>query len=127
MRLTISGTVTPDCTIADTGEPAGTHSGQDYWTWEAGGQTWYLWNYVIPDERGDNWYWVISQVAPKELDGSELRWAKVVVSDETVDSIGNYPAATLTTGTVTVTEYIPDEYLVVKWTASGEFTVLKKV
>jgi hypothetical protein len=41
---------------------------------------------------------------------------------------GLYIGANGATGTATVAEYVPpaDEYIVVKWRVSGEFTVLKK-
>jgi hypothetical protein len=121
MRLTISGTpdLSPDCTVADTGEPAGLDSnGNEYFTWEAGGHAWYLWFLSI--EQG----WVISQL----LQAFPVRppgpwWSGT-------SQLGEYAPQGTSVGTVTVAEYIPppveDEYLVVKWKASGEFTILKK-
>ncbi len=40
----ISGELSPDCTVGDTGESAGTVNGQPYWEWVAGGVTYYLCN-----------------------------------------------------------------------------------
>ena len=41
----VSGTLSPDCTTSNTGEPAGTYNDEDYWTWTNDADTWYLfWN-----------------------------------------------------------------------------------
>jgi hypothetical protein len=120
MRLTISGTVTPDCTIVDTGEPAGELNGQPYWQWTGkkpdGSPTTYFLYWVAPN-------WIISTLLGAVW---ATQWANAAGS-----VIGDYAPGSFHTGTVTVTEYTPPEppmaeYLVVEWTASGRFTVLKK-
>jgi hypothetical protein len=128
MRLTISGTVSPDCTTPDTGEPAGQYNGQDYWTWEAGGQAWALFASEVSGKSGEVIQWAIQQTAPGVL--VEPYWISSV--PEGGAATGTYSPVPLVSGNlVTVTEYTPpeppaDEYLVVEWTASGRFTVLKK-
>ena len=41
-RYSVSGTLTPDATTADTGVAAGTVEGKPYWTWINDVGTWYL-------------------------------------------------------------------------------------
>lgn len=118
-RYAVSGEVSPDCTIADTGEPAGEYNGQPYWTWEASGQTWYL---SVQIALSPNIYhWVISTAV-----GDVPRGTPSWYMDGSTP-IGDYVPNRDATGTATVAEYVPpDEYIVVEWTASGKFTILKK-
>jgi hypothetical protein len=120
-RYSVSGTLTPDATIADTGEPAGTVNGQPYWQYQAGGETWRLFYsalavkwLICADWNGDG--------AIDERDSKDgPHWTSAALA-------GDYIPVGGATGTATVAEYVPpaDEYIVVKWRASGEFTVLKK-
>ena len=53
----VSGTLTPDATTTNTGEPVGSYGSLPYWSWSAGGHTWYLWKwmgfaYVITETLG---------------------------------------------------------------------------
>lgn len=102
MRLTISGTVSPDCTTLDTGEPAGTHSGYDYWTWEAGEQEWFLAFVPADGKAGTPDFWSISLGLPDSTNYTDVRWRL----DSAVVS-GNYLPIRDATGTVIVTEYTP--------------------
>jgi hypothetical protein len=43
MKLSISGTISPDATTLDTGEPAGIELGQPYWDWDTTDPVWSKW------------------------------------------------------------------------------------
>jgi hypothetical protein len=47
MIISVSGNPTPDCTTAGPVAVAGQHNGKDYWTWEAGGRTWFCWYLLV--------------------------------------------------------------------------------
>ena len=115
-RYAVSGTLSPDATTADTGEPAGTFSGQPYWTWTNDAGTWYLWTVFG--------VYLISADPPAFIQPG-LFWQNSV-GEYVVP--GTYSPVGANTGTATVAEYVaptPDEYITVRWRASGEFTVLK--
>jgi hypothetical protein len=95
-RFAVTGDPDPDCRTTDTGAPAGEHGGEPYWTWEAGGETWYLWWYTF--EGG---YWIISV----ELGGSKGALDDWWFSD-TLEA--EYTAGgSETTGTTTVAHLTP--------------------
>ena len=107
-RYSVSGTLSPDATTADTGEAAGTFSGQPYWTWTNDAGTWYLFL------NGANW------AIANAFDRFTKAWygGPAIAGDYVEDALLG------TTGTATVTQI--DEYYAVKWKMSGEFTILKK-
>lgn len=90
----VSGTLIPDATTPNTGEPAGTLNGQPYWTWGV----WFL--YWKPGKTN---LWRISQ----ELDGDSVAgWTRE--TDDPTDVIGMYQPFT-TEGTAIVAEYVEPE------------------
>lgn len=90
MRLVLTGIADPDCTTADTGEPVGSHNGQDYWTWTNGEGTWYLWYH-----DGDN-EWNISHT----LGGTTIFFFP------SATPLGTYSTYEPYTGNITVDEYV---------------------
>ena len=122
MQLAITGTVTPDCTIANTGDPAGTLNGESYWAWTAGGQEWWLqWTgtewLLCADWNGDG------QVNVQDLDLGAY-WTNA-------NMLGEYTPTNGATGTATVAEYAEPpaptgDTLVIRWNVSGEITILRK-
>jgi len=116
-RYSVSGTANPDCTVADTGEAAGEFAGQPYWSWANANGTWYLWtvfgSYVISS-------------TPPEFASPSVWWMNGVANNVV---LGTYSPQAGTSGVIDVTEYdspVIDEHIVIEWTASGKFTVLKK-
>lgn len=102
MRLTVTGTpdLSPDCTTPDTGEPAGTYNGQNYWTWTNDAGTWFLWykRVTFPPPGYQKMY--ISAAL-----GNSYGW-QLTITDPAV-IIGNYTSNGAYTGTATVAEYVP--------------------
>lgn len=116
-RLAVSGTLNPDASTADTGEPAGEFNSAEYWSWTNDGGTWYLW-YDLPNNK-----WVISDSLGVSPFLGQFGWG--LLEGQVV---GAYSMLVGVTGIATVAEYVaptPDEYITVRWRASGEFTVLK--
>ena len=64
----IRGTPVPDAKTENTGEPAGTFEGRNYWAWVSGGKTWYLFSVLG--------YWLISEVMSTEI-GTANYWVSV--------------------------------------------------
>jgi len=95
-RYVVSGTVSPDCTTPDTGEPAGTYNGQNYWTWTNDAGTWYLWWFTSP--RGNAW--TITAELGSAPDG--LLWYQWT-TEQIIPVSGEYPTnGDNSTGTATV-------------------------
>ncbi len=128
-RYTIGGDPNPDCRIADTGEPAGTFEGRDYWAWEAGGRTWFL--YSIGG------YWLISETLDAEV--NKQYWVSNAAYERPEDVAtyeGYNPGVpeVFYTGNPTATLYEPPEpepekLLVLEWLSgpyAGKYTVLKE-
>jgi len=127
-RYSVSGTLTPDATTADTGEPAGTFGGQPYWRWLVGEQEWFLFyrpEFSFPPfvnaER-----WVIGNELNTPAGFDSLEWHRL--SNEIA---GDY-APSGTTGTATVAEITgpppATEYAVLQINdgpLAGEYIVLK--
>lgn len=88
----VSGTLTPDATTANTGEPAGTFNGQDYWTWTNDAGTWYL-------LFGTSWRIYKGSLTPPPFDPW---WNRGVAN-----ILGEYSPVIAATGTATVAEYVP--------------------
>lgn len=96
-RYSVSGTLTPDATTADTGDPAGTHNGQPYWSWTNDAGTWFLW---FSQEAFGRYRYAINH----GLDES-LMWSGSFLNPL---PIGNYEANLgMCTGLSTVAEYVP--------------------
>lgn len=65
--LSVTGSPSPDCTTANTGEPFNEFNGQNRWVWTAGGYTWELffdglYTWVLSDGVGV-YYWQRSTLA----------------------------------------------------------------
>jgi hypothetical protein len=108
MRLVVTGTpdLSPDCTTPDTGAPAGTYNGYDYWTWTNDAGTWYLW--MLPAAL--NRYGIISAAlgVPPAIDGPP-GWTynfRFFPDDYPVASYAPQFGSGAT-GTATVAEYVP--------------------
>lgn len=117
-RLAVSGTLSPDASTADTGEPAGAFNSADYWSWTNDGGTWYLWYDSLNK-------WVISDSLGAGPFQGRAGWG--LLEGQVV---GVYSILVGVTGIATVAEYVaptPDKYITVEWTASGKFTVLRKL
>jgi hypothetical protein len=102
MRLTITGTVdlSPDCTTPDTGEPAGTHNGQSYWTWTNDAGTWYLWASINPKGGKIYCWYITTQLGTK----TSPRWEGPIQ----VSVPGVYARYPVIMGqNATVAEYVP--------------------
>ena len=71
----IIGDPNPDCTTSDTGDVAGTHNGQPYWSWTNDAGTWYLYYTTSPSFDP---CWLISNALSNWLTegggGGELGW-----------------------------------------------------
>ena len=94
----ITGTISPNATTANTGEPAGTLNEQPYWTWEAGGFTWYLW---FDDSSAPLLYaWRMTKVLGGGTGPPNPHWEK---TGNTPDPAGSYLPKITATGTATVT------------------------
>ena len=91
MKLTISGALSPDATIANTGEPTGQYLGRDQWTWAAGGHAWTLRYVADPFASG----WKIL------ADGGEDYWW---AGPNAVSPVGEYSPA-LGAGAMTISEH----------------------
>jgi hypothetical protein len=88
-RFAITGDPDPDCRTDDTGAPAGTYNGEPYWSWEAGGETWYLWWLTSA-------WWIsaaVGDAGTSWLGGGEIQ--------------GDYGDFNATTGTATVAHLTP--------------------
>lgn len=96
MKLSIIGTLTPDATIADTGDPVGTYNSQPYWSWSAGGHTWYL--FFQPGFAGSQW--VIGASPPAAL------YAASWIGGQGVPT-GEYSPEIIASGVLTVAEVSP--------------------
>lgn len=95
-RYSVSGTLNPNATTPDTGEPAGTYGGKSYWQWVKDGTTyrmyWFFVNWIITSaELGANpgTYWWLPNPPPPDAPA------------------GAYSAGGSATGTATVAEYVP--------------------
>lgn len=108
-RYSVSGTLTPDATTADTGDPAGTHNGQPYWSWTNDEGTWFLW---FSQEAFGRYRYAINH----GLDES-LMWSGSFLNPL---PIGNYEAnLSMCTGLSTVAEVLEDESSSSSSTSSG--------
>jgi hypothetical protein len=109
MRLTISGTVTPDCTTLDTGEPAGIWENYEYWTWAAGGLTFYLYRLGSLETNRYAIYTSLTTGIPALVlgDGFWLGQSGIGKPPGPAPLLGNYSPQGGMSGTVTVTEYTP--------------------
>jgi hypothetical protein len=119
-RYSVSGTLSPDATTADTGEAPGVFIGQNYWTWTNDAGTWYL---FAGTYAGETPTWNVSNLLGLGL-GIPI-WQ----GPNSSNPVGDYTPLANATGTATVaeiTEPAADEYYVIQWKASGEFTILKK-
>ena len=122
-RYSVSGTLSPDATTADTGVAAGTYNEESYWTWTNDAGTWYLW-YWKPFFGSSQWS--IGPSAPGGL--SEIFWIRSPGEEVVGDYIDNGPSST---GTATVAEYVepaPTEYAVLTINdgpLAGQYIVLK--
>ena len=96
-RYSVSGTLTPDATTADTGEPAGTYNGQPYWTWG----TWYLFLSDLRIIGQPSNLWAIADNLDR-LEATFVWFGSTGVEGAYTPAFGN-PA----TGTATVAEYAP--------------------
>jgi hypothetical protein len=117
-RLTVSGTLVPDATTADTGVAAGIHNEEPYWSWTNDAETWYLW------WGGTGWN------IGNALGGATLVWIR-----PDVNIVGEYFPIGSTTGTATVAEYEEppapgsEKLLVLEWLTgphAGKYTLLKE-
>lgn len=115
-RYSVSGTLTPDATTADTGEPVGVWNGQPYWRWLVGEQEWYLWKYLT--------VWVITKALQNLMNNA---WQNL-----SGDIPGTYSPITGASGTATVAEYVEPppatEYAVLTINDglfAGQYIVLK--
>jgi hypothetical protein len=117
-RYSVSGTLVPDATTADTGVSAGTHNDKPYWRWVVGEQEWFL-NYITMFNR----YGITDNLNP--VNG----WLRDAASE---DPAGNYSPLSGATGTATVAEYVPpapEKLLVLEWHVgphAGKYTLLKE-
>ena len=98
MNLKITGTISPDVTIPDSGPPNGTWNGRDYWTWYAAEETWYLFWFTVKSTK-----WVISA----DLGTLSLSLG-VWYGPNAVSPVGTYTPVAPATGDATVAEYVPD-------------------
>lgn len=118
-RYSVSGTLSPDATVADTGEAAGEHNGQPYWSWTNDAGTWYLWSSTV---KG-----VISWYLSPTLGSSMWTGPASVGATPNGDYLPpRFPPGI--TGTASVAEYVEPsapECITLRWRASGEFTILK--
>jgi hypothetical protein len=57
MNLQIADTISPDTNTADTGSPAGTLNGRNYWAWTADGITYYLFWFSVHHTS-----WILSSI-----------------------------------------------------------------
>jgi len=123
-RYSVSGTLSPDATTADTGEPAGQFGGHPYWSWGE----WYLFNAGVFGSS----VWVVANRLSVSLvaGGVDRAWQAAVGGPA-----GEYnPMVGMgTAGTATVAEYVapptPTEYAVLTINdgpLAGEYIVLKK-
>jgi len=121
-RYSVSGTLTPDATTADTGVAAGTISGESYWAWKASGQTWWL------QWTGTEWLlcadWNVDGLVNAEDRVAGAYWTNA-------NMLGEYTPANGATGTATVAEYVPppENLLVLEWLTgphAGKYTLLKE-
>ncbi len=123
-RYSVSGTLVPDATTPDTGPPAGTHEGQDYWRWLVGEREWFLYWW------GTRWQ-ITDAIRPADSQAfGDVVWR----GDEEI--VGDYTAGTNATGTATVAEYEesepepgPEKLLVLEWLTgphAGKYTLLKE-
>ena len=93
----VTGTTSPDCTTASTGEPAGTYGGEPYWSWVNGATTWYLWF-----DLGIGGWWWISATPPG--DSFEDAWGQIL---GTVTGLYAPYTGLFYSGDSTIAEYIP--------------------
>ena len=125
-RYAIDGNPTPDCRIADTGNPAGTFENRDYWTWEADGRTWYLYSHTG--------YWFIAETLDTEIE--KQYWVSDAAYEQPED-VATWKAynpglpEVFYEGSPTVTVYVPPpmKVLVLEWLQgehAGRYTVLKE-
>ena len=115
-RYAVSGSVL--CATSDTGEPTGEQNGYPVYQWTNDNGTW--WMGVTTIISGLSRVYVITA---SPVVGGTPSWARVSGTE-----IGNYGPVNGASGTATVAEYVaptPDEYITVRWRASGEFTLLK--
>ena len=115
-RYSVSGDPNPDCTVADTGPPAGTVEGKPYWEWTTGARTWRLqWG-------GSNW-------GILNVGGDAAFWAMIGPTEPP----GEYAPITGTTGNPIVAEYVEPPPTAEKFLTlqvhtgpfAGEFIVLR--
>ena len=119
MQLAITGTVNPDCTIANTGDPAGIIGGESYWSWTAGGRTWWL------QWLGSEWLICADWNADGIINADDMLTGAHWLSP---NLLGEYTPANGATGTATVAEYVESptgDTLIIRWNVSGEITILR--
>jgi len=137
-RYSVSGTLTPDATTADTGEAVGTEAEKPYFDWTAGGRDWRMcWNAVTAEwaiiPRGVTSSGFIR--TPTQIN-SLLNWGGWWRGPQTESNAGEYAAQNGSggeevTGTATVAEIVeptPTEYAVLTINdgpLAGEYIVLK--
>lgn len=103
-RYVITGTDNPDCTTPNTGDPAGTHESQPYWSWVNGATTYYLF-LKVNYEKYTQYYWCISTAKPMVV--TEPTWLSSEGVDEIPSIVDEYTPVNGASGTVTVAELLP--------------------
>jgi len=103
----VTGTLSPDVTTANTGEPDGYFGDPPYWQWLVGETLWILsYTQTIegpkPTTTYDNWF-----IDTLFGGGSPWYWLKKTVADGSPDPVGEYAPMNSATGTATVAEYVP--------------------
>ena len=115
-RYAVTGDVL--CATSDTGEPTGTQNGYPVYQWTNENGNWTLLVITVISQSIQ-----IHLVTGDPVVGGAVGWSRA-----TNTFLGNYAPVNGATGTATVAEYVaptPDEYITVRWRASGEVTVLK--
>jgi hypothetical protein len=121
-QLSVSGTLSPDATTANTGPPAGTHEGQPYWQWTNDAGTWFLSNVNL----SGGLQWAITSRLGAFVVGVGS-WRR----PDNEPAIGEYSPVGSATGIATVAEVppAPAKLLVLEWHVgphAGKYTLLRE-
>jgi hypothetical protein len=123
-QYSVSGTLDPDATTANTGPAAGTYNGQSYWSWLVGEQEWFLW------WGSGGLQWFIARQLGGPISRGTPHFNRFALTGDPLDGIAGDYTPIDATGTATVAEYVapPAEYAVLTINdgpLAGQYVVLK--
>jgi hypothetical protein len=126
-QLSVSGTLSPDASTANTGPPAGEFGGKDYWEWDAGGETWYL--HVVGIVGMQRWAITSRLALAHAVEHGDRTWLHLGEFED--GPAGEYESGLETTGVATVAEVPPEpeKLLVLEWHVgphAGKYTLLRE-